>query len=347
MSHTPPSLTYRDAGVDIDAAAEAMARIGALVQSTVTEGVLQNVGGFGGLFAMNATHVAEPVLVSSVDGVGTKIQVACMVQQHDTVGIDLVSHCVNDILVQGARALFFLDYIGVGRLDPGVIEAIVRGIAHGCRQAGCALLGGETAEMPGVYGAGDYDLVGTIVGVVDRARIITGAAIQAGDVMIGLRSSGLHTNGYSLARKVLFEIAGLAPDASIEGVAEPVAQTLLQPHRCYAPSVLPLLDRFDMHGMAHITGGGLTDNIPRILPDTVDALVRLDTFTPLPIFQAIQRLGNLPDEDMRRTFNLGVGYVCVVSATEADAVQAALADTGEHAWRLGEIVPGTGVVRYG
>lgn len=347
MTRTDPSLTYKDAGVDIDAAADAMGRIRPLVESTFTAGVLQNLGGFGGLFALATGEMPDPVLVSSVDGVGTKLRVAAIVGRHDTVGIDIVSHCVNDILVQGARPLFFLDYIGTGRLAPAVIEAIVRGIAAGCRQAGCALIGGETAEMPGLYDDGDYDLVGTIVGLVDRARVVTGAAIEVGDVLVALRASGLHTNGYSLARKVLFDTAGLSPSDAVEGVDEPVGDALLRPHRCYAAGVLPLLDRFDVHGMAHITGGGMTDNIPRILPDGVDALVRLDSFTPLPIFQAIQHLGNVPDDDMRRTFNLGVGYVCVVPPAQAEAVQAALTEAGETAWVLGEIVAGSRTVRYG
>ncbi len=347
MTGTNPSLTYKNAGVDIDAATAAMGRIRPLVESTFTEGVLQNTGGFGGLFALGHSDLQDPVLVSSVDSVGTKIRVAVEMNIHDTVGIDIVSHCVNDILVQGARPLFFLDYIGIGRLDPSIIEAIVRGVAEGCRHAGCALIGGETAELPGVYTDGDYDLVGTIVGIVDRGSVITGAAIEAGDRIIALQSSGLHTNGYSLARKVCFDAAGLAPSDRVDDVPEPIGDALLRPHRCYAPSILPILDRHEIRGMAHITGGGMTDNIPRILPENLDARIRLDTFEPLPIFRAIQRLGNVPDDDMRRTFNLGVGYVCVVPPDRVDALQDALTKAGETAWCVGDIVPGSGQVRYG
>ena len=346
MHPTTPS-TYKDAGVDIDAATDAMGRIRSHVQSTFTEGVLQNLGGFGGLFALGGLKFEDPVLVASVDGVGTKLRVALLAGKHDTVGIDIVSHCVNDILVQGAHPLFFLDYLATGRLDPAVVEAVVAGVAEGCRRAGCALIGGETAEMPGFYGDQDYDLAGTIVGIVERDRIVTGAAIQQGDVIVALGSTGLHTNGYSLARHIFFEQAGLSVDATVDGLDGTVGEALLQPHRCYAPSVLPLLEQYDVRGMAHITGGAMTDNIPRILPPGVDALIRLDSFSPPPIFQVIQRLGSVPDDDMRRTFNLGVGYVCIVPAEQADHVRAALDAAGETAWILGEIVTGAGVVRYG
>lgn len=347
MNPRRPGITYKEAGVDIDAATEAMGRIRPLVTATFTEGVLQNLGGFGGLFALNATGVEDPVLVSSVDGVGTKLRIAFLANRHDTIGIDIVSHCVNDILVQGARPLFFLDYLATGRLDPSVVENVVRGIADGCRRAGCALIGGETAEMPGFYADGEYDLAGTIVGVVERDRIVTGAAIQSGDAIIALQSTGLHTNGYSLARKVLFDVAGMTVDSEIREVGKSVGTALLQPHRCYAPSVLSLLEAHDIHGMAHITGGGMTDNIPRILPPGVDARINMDSFTPLPIFTAIQHLGNVPEDDMRRTFNLGVGYVCMLPGDQAVAACEMLAAAGENAWILGEIVPGSGAVQYG
>lgn len=347
MTRTTPSSTYKSAGVDIDAATDAMGRIRPLVESTFTEGVLHNVGGFGGLFSLAGFDLTDPVLVSSVDGVGTKLRVAMLMERHDTIGVDLVSHCVNDILVQGARPLFFLDYLATGRLAPAVVRDVVAGLAEGCRRAGCALIGGETAEMPGFYQGEDYDLAGTIVGIVDRARIVTGAAIEAGDVVVALGSTGLHTNGYSLARHVFFERAGLTVESRVEGLPDAVGEALLQPHRCYAPSILPLLDRYDVHGMAHITGGGMTDNIPRVLPDGLDARIDLDSFEPLPIFNVLQRLGAIPEDDMRRTFNLGVGYVCMVPAAQADAACADLQAAGETAWRLGDIVPGTRTVRYG
>jgi len=326
------SVTYADSGVNIDAGNEAVQRMKAHIRSTFNDGVLADVGSFGGMFMPNFGGVREPVLVSSMDGVGTKLKVAFMTGKHDTVGRDLVWHCVNDILVQGARPLFFLDYFATGKLDPLVAADVVKGLAEGCRTSGCVLIGGETAEMPGMYTDGEYDIAGCIVGMVDKSKILTGATVQPGDVLIGLASDGLHTNGYSLARKVLFEI-GKVP-------VEEVADALLAPHRCYAPAVLPLLEGDAIKAMAHITGGGFYDNIPRSLPEGCGAVVEKSTFTVLPIFERIQQLGNVPEADMYRTFNMGVGLVLTVDPAQADATLAALNAAGETATVIGKVVAG-------
>ena len=326
------SVTYADSGVSIDAGNEAVQRMKQHIRSTFNSGVLADVGSFGGMFQPNFSGMREPVLVSSMDGVGTKLKVAFATGRHDTVGRDLVWHCVNDILVQGARPLFFLDYFATGTLDPIVAADVVKGLAEGCRASGCVLIGGETAEMPGMYAQGEYDIAGCIVGMVDKHKILTGARVAPGDVLIGLASDGLHTNGYSLARKVLFEIGQLP-------VAE-VADALLAPHRCYAPAVLPLLEGDAIKAMAHITGGGFYDNIPRSLPEGCGAVVYKSSFTVLPIFELIQRLGNVPEADMYRTFNMGVGLVLVVDSAQADTTLAALRASGETAMVIGAVIAG-------
>ena len=337
----PTPTTYAEAGVNIDAGNEAVRRMKEHVRSTFTPSVLADVGSFGAMFAFDKHAVADPVLVSSADGVGTKLKVAFMANRHDTVGRDLVWHCVNDILVQGARPLFFLDYFGTGRLAPAVAADVVKGIADGCRAVGCALVGGETAEMPGMYAEGEYDLAGFIVGLVDRGRIIDGRRVAPGDVLIGLASDGLHTNGYSLARYVLFERAGLDINAYIPEIGGTLADVLLAPHRCYANAILPLLDRFDVHAMAHLTGGGFYDNIPRALPAECAAIVERRMWEPLPIFRYIQEVGNVPENEMYRTFNMGIGMVLIVPSEQAVAVADALNAAGEQAVLIGEVTRGS------
>ena len=333
-------ITYRDAGVDIDAANEAVQRMRGPLRSTFTPGVLTDVGSFGGMFALSAVQgIEDPVLVSSIDGVGTKLKVAILVNKHDTIGRDLVYHCVNDILVQGARPLFFLDYFATGKLWPAVAEDIVKGLAEGCREVGCALIGGETAEMPGVYAEGDYDLAGCIVGIVDRAKIISGTHIQPGDTVIGLASSGLHTNGYSLARRVLLDAGenSLSPYESLPALGRTLGEELLMPHRCYAPALLPLLDEFDIRGMAHLTGGGFYENIPRILPTDCSVTIERRNWPIPPIFTLIQERGNVPESEMYRTFNMGIGYVLIVAPDQAPLLAHRLNAVGESAYIIGNI----------
>jgi phosphoribosylformylglycinamidine cyclo-ligase len=334
------SISYRDAGVNIDAANEAVERIKRLAASTFTPQVLTEIGSFGGMFRADFGRLAEPVLVSSADGVGTKLRVAFLTGIHNTVGYDLVCHCVNDILVQGARPLFFLDYVAAGKLDPDVIAAVIEGLARGCREAGCALLGGETAEMPGFYADGDYDIAGFIVGVVDRARIIDGKTIQPGDVLLALPSVGLHTNGYSLARKLMFEVAGYQPDTYIEELGSTAAEELLKPHRSYLGALDGLLDSGIIKGLAHITGGGLLENIPRILPEGTAVEIQAGTWPVLPVYRLLQRLGNVPEREMYRTFNMGVGMVIVVSEADADRARAHFDGLGEAHYTIGRVVAG-------
>ncbi len=336
MANDP--ITYRDAGVDIDEMNTAVLRMREHVRSTFTPQVLTDVGSFGGMFGLGLDGVSEPVLVGSIDGVGTKVRVAAAMGVHDTIGADLVAHCVNDILVQGARPLFFLDYFATGKLVQEIVVEVVKGLAAGCRTAGCALIGGETAEMPGVYQDGEYDLAGCIVGIVDRSRIIDGRSIEPGDAVIGLASAGLHTNGYSLARHVLFDSAGLSPESTPPQLAgRSVGEVLLAPHRSYAQSVLPLLDRFRVKGIAHITGGGLYENIPRILPADCSVTVDRRLWTSPPIFTYIQELGNVPDAEMYRTFNMGIGLVLIVERDETIEVMAELANAGETPSLIGEV----------
>ena len=340
-------MEYRSAGVDIDAGNETVRRIKALARSTFTPGVLSEIGSFGGLFALDRDRFREPVLVSSADGVGTKLKVAFATGRHDTIGADLVNHCVNDILVQGARPLFFLDYLATGRLSPAIAEQIVAGVAHGCRENGCALLGGETAEMPGFYADGEYDLAGFIVGAVDKQKVVDGRGIVPGDVLIGLPSAGLHTNGYSLARKVCFEIAGWTSDTFVPEIGTTIGDALLAPHRSYLTAVLPLLDRDLVRGMAHITGGGITDNLPRILPDGCAATIRIGAWDVPPLFGVLQRRGAIADDEMFRTFNMGVGLIAVCAAADADRVVALLEAAGEPASiRLGRVTAGDRTVSY-
>ncbi|MGB7218966.1 MAG: phosphoribosylformylglycinamidine cyclo-ligase [Vicinamibacterales bacterium] len=340
-------MDYRQSGVDIDAGNETVRRIKSLARATFTPGVLSDIGSFGGLFRLDRDRFQDPVLVSSADGVGTKLKLAFMTGRHDTVGADLVNHCVNDILVQGAEPLFFLDYFATGRLSPAVAEQVVAGVARGCLENGCALLGGETAEMPEFYADGEYDLAGFIVGVVEQAKIVDGRTILPGDVLIGLPSAGLHTNGYSLARRVLFEVAGLEPDTVVRELGTTLADALLGPHRSYLPVVRPLLERGYLKGLAHITGGGITDNLPRILPEGSAAEIDLRAWPVPPLFQLIQRHGSIARDEMLRTFNMGVGMVLACRAHDADRVINTLARTGEaNAVRLGFVVSGDQTVRY-
>jgi phosphoribosylformylglycinamidine cyclo-ligase len=340
-------MDYKQAGVDIEAGNEVVRRIRSLARGTATPGVLSDIGSFGGLFHLGSAGISDPVLVASADGVGTKLRVAFMAGVHRTIGVDLVNHCVNDILVQGAQPLFFLDYLATGRLEPAVAVQVVEGLAAACRANGCALLGGETAEMPGFYGDGEYDVAGFIVGAVARDRVIDGRQIAAGDILIGIPSSGLHTNGYSLARRIAFEMAGLSIDARVPELDATIGEALLEPHRSYLPVVRPLLGLNLIKGMAHITGGGLTDNLPRIFPEGISPRVDLRAWTPPPLFEWLRTAGQVPDEDMLRTFNMGIGLVIVCAKEREEFVLAALADAGEaNAIRIGTTVPGDGHVVY-
>jgi phosphoribosylformylglycinamidine cyclo-ligase len=334
-----PGLSYRDAGVDIDAAHRAMRGVAELVRSTATADTLSELGSFGGLYRVPG-DVRRPVLVASTDGVGTKLKIAFLSGRHGTVGEDLVNHCVNDILVQGARPLFFLDYVGVGRLEPGTVEAVVEGVARGCRANGCALLGGETAEMPDFYAPGEYDIAGTIVGVVEEDRVIDGSAIRAGDALVALASSGLHTNGYSLARRVVFERMGLSVDDTFPGEDASVAEVLLRVHRSYLSSLRPLVERGEVRGLAHVTGGGLVDNVPRVLPEGVDARFDRGSWEVPNLFRVLQREGGVEEGEMFRAFNMGVGMVAVVAGDRAEGVVRELRAAGEEAWIAGEVVAG-------
>ena len=334
-------MDYKASGVDIDAGNETVRRIRALARSTFTSGVLSEIGSFGGLFRLEPGQYREPVLVASADGVGTKLKVAFLAHRHDTIGGDLVNHCVNDILVQGAEPLFFLDYLATGQLSPAVAESIVGGIAAACRDNSCALLGGETAEMPGFYGDGEYDVAGFIVGVVDRPRLISGRTIAVGDVLVGIPSSGLHTNGYSLARRVIFEHLRLDVNSYVPELSRTVGDALLEPHRSYLPFIRPLLGGGRIKGMAHITGGGITDNLPRVLPHGTAAVIETSAWEVPPIFQWLQQGGNIPADDMMRTFNMGIGLIIVTGRDQAEALIGELAARGGRDARLiGEIVPG-------
>ena len=327
-------IDYRQSGVDIDAGNEVVRRIKDLARSTYTQGVVSGVGSFGGLFALDAS-IADPVLVASADGVGTKLKIAFMTGVHDSIGADLVNHCVNDILVQGARPLFFLDYLATGRLEPEVAEQIVRGMSQACVENGCALLGGETAEMPGFYASGEYDVAGFIVGIVSRSRIINGENIVAGDVLIGLPSSGLHTNGYSLARRIAFDTLGLRVDSRVPELGTTVGEALLRTHRSYLRVISPLLERGWIKGMAHITGGGITENLPRALPAGLSFSIDRQSWIVPPLFRWLQRGGGIDDAEMFRAFNMGVGLVIVTGPEVANEVLGVLKDGGEAAWVLG------------
>jgi len=330
-------IEYKDAGVDIKAGEEAVQKIKKEVRSTFTPQVLTDLGKFGGFYQLNLSEYKEPVLVSSVDGVGTKLKVAFMMEKHDTIGEDLVNHCINDILVGGARPLFFLDYIGTGVLDPSTVEQIIQGMVRGCKQAGCALVGGEMAEMPGFYQSGEYDVAGSIVGIVEKSKVIQGDAIQQGDTLIGLSSTGLHTNGYSLARKVLFEVAGLSIHDKPDELDTSVGEALLRVHRCYLPVVDPLLDSFPIRGMSHVTGGGIVGNTSRILPEGLSLRINWEGWEIPPIFKLIQKLGNVSDEEMRKSFNLGIGYIFIARASDADSLVERLKGEGESPVIVGEV----------
>jgi len=327
---------YSDAGVNISAADDAKNRIKSIVKSTCGPSVIGGLGGFGGLFSTEG-FPADPILVSSVDGVGTKLKIAFLLDRHETVGGDLVNHCVNDILVQGARPLFFMDYLATGRLRPGIVEGVVKGIAEACRINGCALLGGETAEMPGFYAEGEYDLAGTIVGVVARENLLTGQSVTSGDTILALASSGLHTNGYSLARKVLLEMADLSLEETHPELGRPLGDELLAQHRSYGPALLPLLNHYSFHGLIHITGGGFEGNIPRVVPEGMKAVIRKGSWQVPPIFSLIGRLGNVPEDEMYKTFNMGLGMIVIVPRREAGNITAALSEAGEKVFEVGRV----------
>lgn len=337
-------LTYKSAGVDIDAGNRFVEKIRPHVKSTFRPEVLTDIGGFGGLFRLGSYK--DPVLVSGTDGVGTKLRVAFMADRHDTVGIDLVAMSVNDILVTGAEPLFFLDYFATGRLDPERQAAVVAGIAEGCRQAGCALIGGETAEMPGFYEPGEYDLAGFAVGVVERDRIIDGSGIKPGDRLVGFASSGLHSNGYSLARKVFFEAAGLKINDAAPELGMTAADALLTPTRIYVKNVLALMKDFTIKGMAHITGGGITENLPRVFPDGCRARIDKSSWKPLSLFGFIKKHGNVDEDEMFRDFNMGIGLIAVVGAEQAEAFVKAAEGLGEKADLIGEVIAGEKGVEY-
>ena len=340
-------MDYKQSGVDIDAGNEVVRRIRSLARETFTSGVLSEIGSFGGLFRLGDAGGDDPVLVASADGVGTKLRVAFMTGVHTSIGVDLVNHCVNDILVQGAQPLFFLDYLATGRLDPDVAVQIVEGLAGACRANGCALLGGETAEMPGFYADGEYDVAGFIVGVVARGRLINGGTIAPGDVLIGLPSSGLHTNGYSLARRIAFETAGLKADAFVPELGRSIGEALLVPHRSYLPVIRPLFGAGSIKGMAHITGGGITDNLPRMLPAGMHARIDRSTWQPPAVFRWLQQTGGVPDSDMLRTFNMGIGLIIACAADRECELIGTLAGAGEpSAVRIGEIRSGGEGVVY-
>ncbi len=334
--------TYRQSGVDIDAGDEFVDRITPLVRSTFRPEVMADLGGFGGLFRFQAHRYTDPVLVSSTDGVGTKLKVAFMTDRHDTVGIDLVAMCVNDIAVSGAEPLFFLDYFATGKLSVRKGQDVLKGIAEGCRQAGCALIGGETAEMPSMYGDGEYDLAGFAVGVVDRPKLIDGKRIQPGDAIIGLASSGLHSNGYSLARRVLFDQAKLGATDRVPELDHPVGEVLLTPTRIYAKQILALIQEVPINGIAHITGGGITENLPRIFPAGVRAVVRRRSWPVPPIFHVIAKLGQVAREEMYRVFNMGIGLILVVPPDAAGAAIARASSLGDRGYRIGEIMAARG-----
>jgi len=330
-------ITYKASGVDIEAGEESVRRIKSLVKQTFRPEVLTDIGLFGGLFRANFEGYQKPVLVSSVDGVGTKLKVAFLMNRHNTIGEDLVNHCVNDILTSGAKPLFFLDYLSLGKVSPDKIADIVSGFVRGCKHSNCALIGGETAEMPDLYQPGEYDVAGTIVGIVDEDKIISGKTITRGDVLIGLASSGLHTNGYTLARRVLFDRAGLKVDSFIGEIDQTIGEALLAVHKCYLNVVSPVIERHEIKGIAHITGGGIIGNLSRIIPAGLK--IRVDwTSWPRPaIFKLIQKLGAVPEEDMRRTFNLGIGMILVVAPENTDAVRLAIENAGEEARVIGTI----------
>jgi phosphoribosylformylglycinamidine cyclo-ligase len=352
MNMTKP-ITYKDAGVDIDAAGDLEEGYTALIRKTFRPGSIDNPGGYGGLFRLGEAkkRLRDPVLVSGTDGVGTKLKIAFALDKHDTIGIDLVAMSANDVLVQGAEPLFFLDYIGTGGVDKRVLLEIVKGVAEGCRQAGCALLGGETAELPGFYQKGEYDLAGFCTGVVERGKILDGSGVKEGDALIGLASNGLHSNGYSLARKVLIESAGLLLDKPVSELGKTLGEELLVPTRIYAKSILSALSLFNkrtkaIHALAHITGGGLVENLPRVIPANLEAVIDPKTWTEPAIFGLIRKSGPVEEDEMRRVFNLGIGMVMAVSERAARKILAHMESVGETASIIGRMEKGKGVVRF-
>ena len=349
MAHDPSEntpVTYADAGVNIERANKTKKRIRYLAHKTFTRNVVSEIGGFGGMFSVDKAKWIDPVLVSSVDGVGTKLKIAFEMKTHHTIGADLVNHCVNDIAVQGATPLFFMDYLATGKLEPEVAEKVVEGLAEACKHNGCALIGGETAEMPGFYPEGEYDLAGFIVGAVERERIINGKTVEVGDVILGLPSNGLHTNGYSLARKLLFEIAGYTPETYVNELKGKVGNELMRTHRSYWPVIKKLLAAECVAAMAHITGGGITQNLPRVLPRGVAAVIELGSWPLSPIFEHMQKLGNVPKDEMLRTFNMGIGMLLVVPSKKFKKAQSVLERIGEKAYTVGRIVKGERKVMY-
>jgi phosphoribosylformylglycinamidine cyclo-ligase len=339
-------ITYADAGVDVERAARIKQRIRYLAHKTFSRNVLSEIGGFGGMYALDMKRYRDPVLVSSVDGVGTKLKIAFEMKLHHTVGGDLVNHCVNDIAVQGAAPLFFMDYLATGRLEPAVAEAVVTGIADACKQNGCSLIGGETAEMPGFYPEGEYDLAGFIVGVVERERIITGKDVQIGDVLVGLPSVGLHTNGYSLARKLFFEVARYSPETYVNELRNKAGAELMRPHKSYWPVLKKLIDAEAVAAMAHITGGGITENLPRVLPKGMGAVIETGSWPMLPVFDHLMALGNASRDEMMRTFNMGIGMILVVPTKKFKKVQTILDRVGEKGYIIGRVVKGDRKVAY-
>ncbi len=339
-------ITYADAGVDIERSNRAKQRIKYLAHRTFNKSVLSDIGGFGGLFSVDKKKFKDPVLVSSVDGVGTKLKIAFEMDLHQTVGADLVNHCVNDIAVQGAAPLFFMDYFATGKLQPEIAEKVISGIADACKHNGCALIGGETAEMPGFYPGGEYDLAGFIVGAVDRDKIITGKDVVPGDILVGLPSNGLHTNGYSLARKLLFEVSHYSPETYVNELKNKVGNELMRTHKSYWPVIKRLLEAEAVTAMAHITGGGITENLPRVLPKTMSAQIQLGSWPVLPIFSHLQKLGNLSETEMLRTFNMGIGMILVVPTKKFKRVQSVLERAGEKGYTIGRIVKGERKVLY-
>ncbi|MGB6973800.1 MAG: phosphoribosylformylglycinamidine cyclo-ligase [Terracidiphilus sp.] len=342
----PKPVTYADAGVDISTGDRAKDRIKYLAQKTFNRNVLGGIGGFGALFRLDLQRFKNPILVSSADGVGTKLKVAFQLGMHETVGVDLVNHCVNDIAVEGATPLFFLDYLATGRLDPGLIEDVVTGLAQACKANGCVLIGGETAQMPGFYADGEYDLAGFIVGAVDRDKMVTGAEIRPGDVLIGLPSTGLHTNGYSLARKLFFEIAGYKPSQFVSAIHEKAGAALMKTHRSYLHVIQKLVAAGLTTGMAHITGGGITENLPRILPKGTAAQIELGSWPVLPIFTHLRDLGQVPQDEMLRTFNMGIGLIAAIPAAKFTRAKALLDRAEEKFHLIGRVVKGERRVQY-
>ncbi|HZG12337.1 phosphoribosylformylglycinamidine cyclo-ligase [Kurthia gibsonii] len=339
------SKAYEQAGVNIEAGYEAVQRMKSHVERTARKGIMGTFGGFGGMFDLSELNLKEPVLISGTDGVGTKLKLAFMVDKHDTIGIDCVAMCVNDIVAQGAEPLYFLDYVAVGKAVPEKIEQIVKGVADGCVQSGAALIGGETAEMPGLYEADEYDLAGFAVGAAEKANIVTGEKIQEGDVLVGIASSGVHSNGYSLVRKIMFADAGFTPDTVVAGYEQlgPIGEALLTPTKLYAKPVLDVLKEVDVHGMAHITGGGFYENLPRMMPAGLATEVDLGTWPVLPIFDLLAEQGKLQQKDLYNVFNMGIGFVLAVPAAQAEKVIELVEKHGEKAYTIGRVVAGEGV----